>query len=117
MHALFEQDAGAFWPEQLKPPPPQWNTSAEAFDSQPSVVKPLQSLWPKVHVLQVPNEQSTVAMQSAPVKHCAPHPHFWLQPWPQSMSGSLPFCTPSKQLGTEQVPLPQTRLWQSLPTL
>jgi hypothetical protein len=37
-------------------------------------------------------------------------------PLPQSMSVSLPFCTPSGQLGAWQIPDTHTPLWQSAGT-
>jgi hypothetical protein len=36
------------------------------------------------------------------------------QPFPQSTPVSIPFLTPSLQVGTWQVPLEQTWLWQSV---
>jgi hypothetical protein len=84
----------------------------------PSTQKPLAQVLLEAHVapcakaqtlpLQEPLEQSPPTLQVLPAAQGEQNP-------PQSTSVSTPFFTPSKQLGTWQVPAEQTPLWQSLP--
>src|SRR5258708_39780490 len=63
---------------------------------------------------QTPLAQRPEAQSPFPV-HILPVPHAGQEPPPQSTSVSVPFLTPSEQLGAWHFPPVHTMLWQSRP--
>jgi hypothetical protein len=64
------------------------------------------------HALQTKLLQTPLT-QSVPTRQLCPAEHFGQVPPPQSTSVSLPFFTPSLQVGAWQTPPLQTLLWQT----
>jgi len=67
------------------------------------------------HVIAPAGPEQTPLVQSLEAAHGLPSGHDAAHDPPQSTASSLPFFTPSVQLGDAQVPLWQTLLWQSAP--
>jgi hypothetical protein len=63
--------------------------------------------------VQTPATQASPLTQSEPTMQAFPVAHAAQVPPPQSTSVSLPFLTPSEQVGTRQTPPEQTLLEQS----
>jgi hypothetical protein len=66
---------------------------------------------------QTPPTEQLSSSQSLPTLHPAPSAHFGQPSPPQSLSVSVPFFTPSLQLGSAHFPPLQVMLAQSFDTL